>query len=69
MACISLIIIIDNIFIMPIHIDHDKKGNYVRWGNSGKKYYFKNTERSFTIALNKCKKQMKAIYSSGYEGQ
>jgi len=26
---------------MPVQIDKDKDGCYARWGNQGKKYYYK----------------------------
>lgn len=50
---------------MPIHLSHDKKGSYYQWGNQ-KKYYFK-TQKGQLMALEKCKKQEAAIYSTGYK--
>lgn len=54
---------------MPIK-QYEKDGKYYfQWGNHGKQYFFNpNSKRSQTIALNKCKQQMKAIFSNGYKG-
>lgn len=45
---------------MPIVISEDKKGNFVRWGKEGKKYYYK-TNKGFVTAYSKAMKQMRAI--------
>lgn len=54
---------------MPIDINKDNKGWYVRWGKR-KKYYFDiNSHRSFIIALGKAEKQKRAIYSRGWRNK
>lgn len=45
---------------MPIQYKSDINGNYIQFGNKGKKYYYK-TEHGKKIALAKAKQQMKAI--------
>jgi len=53
---------------MPIKRSVDSKGVYYRWGESGKKYYYKpGNKRSRNIAYNKARKQEIAIYASGYK--
>ena len=45
---------------MPVIKSRDKKGQYYRWGSTGKKYYFKTEigrKRSYTLAT----KQGRAI--------
>lgn len=52
---------------MPIHKSYDSKGYYYQWGNHGKKYYFnKDCSSCKKRAYNKAKKQMIAIYASGW---
>ncbi len=50
---------------MPLIYGKDKKGKYVKWGKSGKKYHYK-TEAGKSGAINKAKKQAKAIFSGGW---
>ena len=50
---------------MPIMYGKDELGKYVKWGKSGKKYYFVS-ENGKKRAIKKAKKQAKAIYSSGW---
>jgi len=53
---------------MPVRIDKDINGYFVRWGNSGKKYYFDNNNiKDYKKAYNKAIAQSRAIYSSGYK--
>jgi len=54
---------------MPVIISLDSKGCFVRWGKSGKKYYYKcGSKVARERAKLKAEKQARAIYSSGYRG-
>ena len=47
---------------MPIHRSFDKYGPYYQWGTTNKKYYYTpNNYKSRMNALNKAKKQARAI--------
>jgi len=47
---------------MPIQYGKDSKGNFVRWGNSGKKYYYDaESSRSREAARGKALEQARAI--------
>ena len=50
---------------MPYMTGKDKKGNYVKWGESGKKYYFDPDDKaSRQRAKAKAQKQAAAILAS-----
>ena len=52
---------------MPIHRGQNSKGPYYQWG-SQKKYYYKSGDKKSRLnAMEKAKKQMVAIYASGYK--
>ena len=51
---------------MPIHRGKDSKGPYYQWGSQKKYYYKKGNKKSRELAKKKAKKQMIAIYASGY---
>lgn len=51
---------------MPIHTGKDSNGLFVQWGNQKKYYYNSNDKQSFEKAKEKARKQMIAIYASGY---
>ena len=51
---------------MPVISGRDKKGKYLKWGKSGKKYYY-NSEASKKRARVKALEQARAIYASGYQ--
>ena len=54
---------------MPIHRGKDIGGYYFQWGEHGKKYYYRTTDRYDRLsAYKKAVKQMRAIYKSGYRG-
>ena len=47
---------------MPIHRSINKYGPYYQWGTTNTKYYYKpNNYKSRMNALNKCRKQARAI--------
>ena len=46
---------------MPIIQSKDTYGSYYRWGHQKKYYYIPGNAKSRTQALNKCKKQARAI--------
>jgi len=46
---------------MPIHRSSDKHGTYYQWGSQAKYYYIPGNEKSRIKALNKCRRQMRAI--------
>ena len=48
---------------MPVKYGKDKKGRFARWGRRGKKYYYSN-KASRTRAVNKAKRQGRAIHGS-----
>ena len=50
---------------MPIYRGKDSKGPFYQWGNQKK--YISGNKLSRNKALEKVKKQMAAIYSSGYK--
>lgn len=52
---------------MPIHRGQNSQGPYYQWGSQKKYYYKAGNKKSRDIALNKAKKQMIAIYASGYK--
>ena len=55
---------------MPKIHGKDKKGCFVKWGRSGKKYYYKcNNKSAKKKAERKASKQASAIYASGYKGR
>lgn len=50
---------------MPLQTDKDNNGWFYRWGDSGKKYYFRLANgRSKSIAKGKAEKQGRAIERS-----
>jgi hypothetical protein len=52
---------------MPVHNGRDEKGSYLKWGNRGAKYYYKNgSAASLRNALKKVMKQARAIMMSRY---
>jgi len=51
---------------MPIHRGQDSKGPFYQWGHQKKYYYKSGDTKSRNKALDKAKKQMVAIYASGY---
>lgn len=54
---------------MPVKSGKDKKGNFLRWGSSGKKYYYKaGNATSRRRAYNKARRQARAARASGYKG-
>lgn len=54
---------------MPVHSGTDSKGSFMQWGKSGKKYYYKPSDKnSKRRATEQAHKQARAIYSSGYRG-
>jgi len=51
---------------MPVERGKDEKGNWMRWGSKGKKYYW-STERGRVTATQKAQRQGQAIHASrGY---
>jgi len=54
---------------MPIHLGKDSKGTFVQWGHQKKYHYKANNKQSLANAKSRAKKQMKAIFSSGYVGE
>jgi len=50
----------------PIERGQDKSGTYVRYGKSGKKYYY-NDDASYKVAKQKAASQARAILTSGYQ--
>lgn len=53
---------------MPIKYGKDKKGNWVRWGKQKKYYYSPKNSASRRRAVNKAKRQARAVRASGYKG-
>ena len=52
---------------MPIINSRDSKGQYFRYGDTGKKYYYKpGFKKSRDEAYNKALKQMKAVHYRRY---
>ena len=51
---------------MPIHLGKDSKGPFVQWGHQKKYYYTANNKKSLEAAKAKAKRQMNAIFASGY---
>jgi len=49
-------------------VGKDEKGQYARWGKSGKKYRFK-TKRGESGARAKAAKQGRAVRASGWRGK
>lgn len=48
----------------------DTQGPYYRWGDHGKKYYYKSGDKiSREISREKAKKQGIAIHASGWKGR
>ena len=55
---------------MPVAYGKDVNGVYMRWGRSGKKYYYTpNNKKSRDKAKEKAKKQGIAIHASGWKGR
>lgn len=52
---------------MPTHKGHDSNGSYYQWGDSGKKYYYKNSDGA-SRAKSKADAQGRAAYANGYKG-
>lgn len=50
----------------PLERGEDSSGTYVRWGKSGKKYYYTN-DASYASAKKKALAQAKAVLSSGWQ--
>ena len=53
---------------MPIHLGKDSNGSFVQWGHRTKYYYTAGNKNSLNKAKAKAKKQMGAIFASGYIG-
>lgn len=51
---------------MPIHSGKDSKGPFIQWGHQKKYYYKAGNKASLAAAKAKAKKQMNAIFASGY---
>lgn len=51
---------------MPIKNGRDSKGSYYAYGNQKRYYYISGDAKSRILAMNKAKKQMKAILATGY---
>jgi hypothetical protein len=50
---------------MPVMTGKDSKGCYAKWGNSGKKYYYKcGSKISLEHAKEKALRQGRAIYAN-----
>ena len=55
---------------MPIMRGNDTNGSFMRWGEHGKRYYYKpNDKKSRDRAKEKAKKQGIAIHASGWKGK
>lgn len=55
---------------MPLMYDKDKKGCSIRWGESGKKYYYDcEDEKQKKEAERKALKQASAIFASGTKNE
>ncbi len=53
---------------MPFISRKDDKGCYIKWGESGKKYYYQcGNKKARESAKAKAEKQKSAIYASGYK--
>jgi len=54
---------------MPVHRSKDGDGPYYQWGESGKKYRYKQgNKRSREEAKKKAENQGRAARASGYRG-
>ena len=54
---------------MPTKAGKDKKGCFMRWGSSGKKYYYRCGDKAARErAKKKADRQGRAAYSHGYKG-
>ena len=51
---------------MPIHTGKDSKGPFVQWGHQKKYHYKAGNKKSLAAAKARAKKQMNAIFASGY---
>ncbi len=51
---------------MPIHRGKDSKGYFYQWGYRKKYYYIPKNIRSRLLALNKAKRQARAIIISQF---
>lgn len=51
---------------MPIHSGKDSNGPFIQWGHQKKYYYKAGNKKSLAAAKAKAKKQMNAIFASGY---
>jgi len=51
---------------MPIHTGRDSKGPFVQWGHQKKYHYKVGDKKSLAAAKARAKKQMSAIFASGY---
>ena len=51
---------------MPIHRGQDFKGPFYQWGSQKKYYYKPGNKKSREAAKEKARKQMIAIYATGY---
>jgi len=51
---------------MPIHTGRDSKGPFVQWGHQKKYHYKAGDKKSLAAAKARAKKQMSAIFASGY---
>ena len=51
---------------MPIQRGTDSHGPFFQWGTQKKYYYKPNNKKSRELAKEKARKQMVAIYASGW---
>jgi len=55
---------------MPTHTGSDSQGCYARWGNHGKKYYYKcGDDAARDRAKAKADKQGQAAHAGGYKNK
>jgi hypothetical protein len=57
------------VIAMPVKRGQDKQGPYYQWGDSGKKYRYKTSDkRSRDRAKKQASKQGQAAHAHGYAG-
>lgn len=55
---------------MPFMKGRDKKGPYIKWGDKGFPYHYKEGDKeSEERARKKAGRQAEAIYAGGYKGK